>query len=238
MKKLSKTAIAKRERKNLNRRVARKNAAFAKLSPPEKRVEIARDVLAQLASRRLIPATGFWLGIGGTLYDNAHLLDGDDLSSLKNVELQTVLGKMETCTGCALGGIFMCAVEKADKLKVKDLVDFDNCNDEEYSANLDLQTEDVTNYLKKFFSYHQLQMIECAFEMGDGAWKETEFEEGDEMRYKMELAAEFANNDELQDEPGERMRLIMENVVVNGGVFMPRKLPVPRTFWSTPDFKG
>lgn len=248
---LSRLAQAKQARKNLNRRIARKNAAFEGLKPAEKRVAIARDVLAQLASGRLVADTGFWLGNSESTSDDNHLIDADDLASVKNTELQSILGEMDTCTGCALGGLFMCAVEKYDKLKVKDLKEYEYCSDrgDNYDAeDLVLQTVDTVNYLRKFFSNDQLQLIECAFEMGQGAWSEEDYcdDHCDEARLQTwKEACKFATDEmypeadcDLDENPGLRMKLIMENIVANNGMFMPNKRPQVQLVWTTPGFKG
>lgn len=206
-KKLSKKDIEKIKDKvaKENRSVKRRNEQFSKLSPSEKRVQIAYDVLAQLRSKRLIATAGTWLsGDGESLYDQSDVE--------KNVELQTVLKNREQCEGCALGGMFMCAVERHNKLKIGDL---ESPNAGEASEG------DAIHYLRKFFSVDQLDEIEAAFEMGEGA------------RSGSQAAIDFAS--EIDDDE-ERMRLIMENIIVNKGKFVPSKRPVQT--WTTPGFLG
>lgn len=223
-KKLSKKEIEKIKDKLAkdNRSVKRRNELFAQLSPAEKRVQIARDVIAQLASKKLIATSGVWLtGI-----------DGDDLFDKKDVErnpeLQEILAKQESCEGCALGGMFMCAVERHDKLKLADLEvvkDYrqevkDNDGDGELNSG-EASEDDATKYLKKFFSEAQLNDIEAAFERGGGAKRGSE-------------GAQFFA--EEVDDDGERMRLIMENIIVNKGKFVSSKRP--EQTWTTPGFLG
>lgn len=224
-KKLSKKEISKIKDKLAkdNRSVKRRNEEFAKLTPSEKRVQIARDVIAQLASKKLIATAGVWL-TG---------LDGDSLFSEKDVErnpeLQEILAKQETCEGCALGGMFMCAVERHDKLKVGDLEvvkDYKEAvkhygAEDAYLSDGEASEDDATKYLKKFFSEAQLSEIEAAFERGSGA------------KCGSDEAVTFA--DEVDDD-GERMRLIMENIIVNKGKFVPGKRP--EQTWVTPGFLG
>jgi hypothetical protein len=198
-----------------NRQIAKDNAAFEKMTPSEKRVTIARDVIAQLAVGRLVATTGLWLASpNGMLFD--------DSDAEKDLELQAVLKKTKTCEGCAMGGLFMCAVERANKLKVSELVNVDTDEDgESFVTDGEVQGDDAFSYLKRFFSKGQLEMIETAFEQGGGATS-AGFE-----------SESFAENVE---DPGERMRLIMENIVVNKGKFVPHKTPV--MIWSTPGYKG
>lgn len=208
-KKLSKKSVAllKKSVAKENRRIARSNKEFEKMSPSEKRVQIARDVLAQLAAKRLIATPGTWLAGRGESDLFTHEESDNDQ------ELQKVLAKTKQCTGCALGGMFMCAVERADKLKIQDL-------SSEALSTRQMQTDDVFDYMKKFFSREQLEQIESAFEQGEG------------------FAQTYDASDWLEDveEPSERMRLIMENIVANKGKFVLSKPPVKT--WTTPGYDG
>jgi hypothetical protein len=206
-KKLSKKSVAllKETVAKRNRRVTLDNKKFDKMSASEKRVQIARDVLAQLASKRLIATTGTWLA--GS--DEGNLFSRQDVE--KSPELQKVLSKTKECTGCALGGMFMCAVERADNLKIGDLSD-------DTQSQLQIQTDDIFEYMEKFFSRGQLHMIESAFEQGDGHASDED-------------AADWLSE---VDEASERMRLIMENIVVNKGKFVLENRPVQE--WVTPGY--
>lgn len=190
--------------KKENRAIKYRNEQFTKLSPAEKRVQIARDVLAQLRSKRLIATAGTWLSAEY----------GDDLFTREdvdnNVELQEILKKQESCEGCALGGMFMCAVERHNKLKVGNM---------ESPRDGQASEEDAIKYLKKFFTVAQLDEIEAAFEQGGGA------------RSGSDVAVNFASD---VDDDEERMRLIMENIIVNKGRFVPEQKPESR--WVTPGF--
>jgi hypothetical protein len=227
MRKISKIA-AKKLVKNHNRRVREANKRFDALPPAEKRVAIARDVLAQLSSKKLVASRGTWLigSGGGALYDVKDIK--------KNAELQSILAKQEQCQGCALGGMFMCAVRQADKLKLDELN-----NVKEFNFNLELtsypedveldeydqiEMDDAFKYLKRFFPKAQLEMIETAFEQGGGACHSDD-----------EATKNFAYD--VQD-ANDRMRLIMENIVLHKGKFVPSVQPVEVTSWTTPGFTG
>ena len=209
---------------NSNRRIARANKAFEKMSPAEKRVQIARDVLAQLAMKRLVPTEGIWLN--GTNSERGDLFVKTDIK--KNPELKDLLKKRKTCHGCALGGMFMCSVERADKLKVRDLITENEPNfteDEliEFQAADCSVPEGITfDYLEKFFDMEQLEMIESAFERGAGV-----------CHYNS--ASAFAN---VVEDPGTRMELIMQNIIVNKGKFVPSKKFETEIKYHTPGFTG
>src|SRR5690348_12207800 len=82
------------------------NAAFDALLPAEKRVLIAKDVLAQLAARKLLPRPGVW--VESTALKVAYFTPGPidrngfDTFPLRKEQAQD---KLEECRGCALGGL-------------------------------------------------------------------------------------------------------------------------------------
>lgn len=224
MKKSSKKQLqaAKDSVKKVNRQIARDNEKFEAMTPTEKRVQIARDVLSQLRLKRLTAVSGVWLQGG----DDSPLFENKDVE--KNPELKDILAKTERCEGCALGGLFMCAVERADKIKLGELACVKEYKEEakaykntpEYINDVEgtMEFTDAFKYLKKFFSAHQLEMIEEAFEQGSGNCSTTN-----------DHAAGFVID--IDDEE-DRMRLIMENIIVNNGLFKPEKRPVQS--WTTP----
>lgn len=209
-KKLSKKELKEQLAKSVkthNRKVAADNAAFEKLKPAEKRVAIARDVLKHVASRKIIPTHGIWVDTVGSAY----LAGSKEIE--KDPEVQALFTSMKSCNACALGGMFMCAVEKADKLKSSDLQSVKDGRDV-----ADIEQEDVFAYMKKFFSVDQLVKIEAAFEQNGGACNDI-------------AAYDFAPD--VEDAP-ERMRLVMENIIANNGTFKPNRVPVMT--WMTPGF--
>ena len=227
----------RRELKNYNDRTRRANKKFEALSPEDKRVTIARDVLAQLAIGRLKATCSIWLEDPelGDLDDDgdptvSFLISGKDAVKHQDLELQKVLRSKKECNGCALGGLFMCAVERANKIKVSDLLGFESATEsyndgDEYDEepfDLGVDNEDAFGYLSRFFPREQLEVIEAAFELSHGAIVNHE-------------AAAFAID--VRD-PSDRMKLIMQNIIVNEGTFVPEQRPVARTVWDTPGFKG
>jgi hypothetical protein len=110
--------------------------------------------------------------------------------------------------------MFMCAVEKADKLKVSDLQDVKDGSD-----FADIEQEDVFAYMKKFFTVEQLEMIESAFEKNGGACYD-------------ECGEDFAP---LEEDPVERMKLVMQNIILNKGTFDPNL--EPECIYTYPKFK-
>lgn len=112
---------------------------FETLTPAGKRVRIARDVLAQLASKHIRPTKGIYMRI-----DN---LD----KSVPSRELKEYLPEVE-CQVCALGACFVAAVSEANTFSVGQVP---------YGGLGSYQTKE---YLKSYFSKGQMTLIENAFE--------------------------------------------------------------------------
>jgi hypothetical protein len=186
--------------------------SFDKLTAAQKRVRIARDVLAQLAAGKFIATQGLYV-------------EGVPIEGAKSTaSLQTLFKKQKSCEVCALGSMFVASVERKNALNAGDLNGADlseNGKKVEYFG--EFTRSDCTDYLGKFFDHDQLNQIEDCFEGGscDGP--------GDVDFYVF-------FDDEV--EADERMRLIMENIVANGGTFKPEIKPTQRTVYETPGFKG
>lgn len=212
-----------------NRKVTKSNNDFEKMTAKEKRVTIARDVLMQIQSKRLIPKSGVWLlGVVDGVFE-------------KDIELQKVLENVKECEGCALGGMFMCTVERANKLKISQLEDtYINCDQNhknfgEITAN-EVSQNDIYNYMKRFFSKTQLDLIETTFELTNGGAEVSE----SVQKLATDFWADFCVSENKEDgcilDPEDRMRLIMENIVANNGTFVPTKKPL--AVYKTPGYVG
>jgi len=172
-----------------------KNAAFDKLSKAEKRVAIAKDVLAQMSANKIRAERG--------LYVNKMIPSNKLGSEVCDLNPMNTRGG---CNACALGSMFLCAVDKHDKLKVGDLEEINVYGpDGIHQRGVEIFREDTAEYLGKFFSQDQLNQIELAFESGRCP------------------ATESASDDNAT------LRLIMENIIANKGTFKPDKEPVTTT---------
>lgn len=205
----------------------RDNARFAKLTGAQKRVAIAKDVLAQLAVGRIKAHSGtyFKAKVGNKTFK----AEG---------EVQEALAKIPTCSACALGSLFVCTVEKADKLKLSDLSnDFvveewdDRGQIREKVASVD--SDSMHTYLKGFFSLDQLFLIENAFEVSD-INSRSEFEEtsdsdfGASLVFNQKVEEKFGlwgdiDRSGADRREGDRIKMerIMRNIVRNRGRFVP-----------------
>ena len=161
---------------------AKRNAAFEALPANEKRVLIARDVIAQLAIGKLEAQSGTYVETDATVKKASQ-------------DLQVLLKPKDvSCTVCGIGALFVCGVQRGNDLKASSvhLFEDDNVNVGGFQAYA---------YLRRYFSNSQLKMIEAAFEQ----WAH---DKGGDFAY-------YVEDDET------RLRLIMENIILNNGTFNP-----------------
>lgn len=146
--------------KKYNARTRASNAAFAKMTPEQKKVTVAKDVLEQLRVGRLVATNGTYLK--SPTFDGGELDDGDDL--------REAFKKMESCDVCAIGAVFVATVDRLDKLTVGDL-------DYRYCATDDTMRQ----YLDRegVFTQEELEAMENAFEWGA-------FSQANDSRTRME----------------------------------------------------
>lgn len=210
--KLKKQTLAQR-----NAQIEVANKRFMKMPKPRRRVAIARDVLAQLGTK-IIATTGIYL--------QSNDLDGvGDTTKTLGDQLQKHLRKVKSCNACGLGALLFCAVTRANDLKVSDSnVSFGNVPSNK-------------SYLKRFFDTKQLGLIETAFEQG------VRFAETGTSQKQINAAFNFVSEVPKADKYAHtrsahdlRLRLIMENIIANGGTFKPEIKP--RFQIVTPGFKG
>ena len=178
--------------------------AFRKANKARKRVLIAKDVLLQLDLKRFKPTPGHWVkGIKWSIDPDAQVCE-------------LVNGKK--CEVCGIGSLFVSAVEFANKL------DVDEAKKTSESGYLDDKIV-CFNYLHRWFSESQLEAIETAFEMGEGATYSADGMNFWNNIYEDDLGGIYEN-------PELRMRLIMENIIRNKGFFNTEDRPVvkSRTF--------
>lgn len=194
------------------------NEQFAAMSPAEKRVAVARDVLLWLDIKKLTPEPGTYLLVGDGV--------GDDFRTIPTSKLAVVNG--HSCRACALGAVFAVAAERGE-FKVSDAdADADAAHGSwSQAARKRLEDADV-------FSAVQLRLIECAFECASG------FREYQEDPVPFDKAAQYGirilrsipglsedeaprlakAKDDVRSGP-RLMRAIMGNIIDNGGTFIP-----------------
>lgn len=189
---------------------------FNNLSPSEKRVAIAKDVLMDIYIHKLVPTDlGHW--VSGPLNDDYKdcTLSLFDKIYNEEIQLQDFFLKKEQCTVCALGGLFVCAIKKFNDFKIGDL----------YKGGFgnDIHIEDIKLYLGNFFESHQLKLIEIAYEQGKGYYytNEGSFDDGVGEYVKGNDAKLAEAMFDYIPNPTDRIKLIMENIIRNNGEFVP-----------------
>lgn len=177
---------------------------FKSLTPTQRRVAIAEDVIAALRAKRYTAEQSN--GYVTTKVSANNLVSKADLASLNDgveveIDLQSALAKnMKSCTVCAKGAMFVAAVEKFDRLKV-------TVGDQNDDVLEQFNDDDaVCDHLENYFSREQLDLIEEVFE-------ETNYSQYVCDKSDLARATIIINNPDATS----RMIAIMENIVANKG---------------------
>jgi hypothetical protein len=163
------------------------------------RVAIAKDAIEQIKAGRLIPQSGVYLRVEGKSFYRV-----DPRMQIKELVAGT------RCTVCALGAVFIAAVDKRNAIAVREIVEGDGCTSWTFR-----------NYLQNLFSREQLCLIEMAFEQNDSP---GDFGEFGVVVGRDEVLDCWRWVDEVP-ESRDRLTAILENVVRNDGTFKPADLP-------------
>jgi len=162
------------------------------MSAAKRRVAVAKDVLAQLAARKIEVVEGRYLELPDEVLP--------DLES--SAQLHECLPKMDRCLVCARGAAFLSSVRLFNKTRFDDV-----------AAHPDLAASQGS---LRLFGTRQAGMIEAAFELAYSASAETAALGRDTFLACREFGEQF-------DEPVDRLRAIMRNIIENGGTFRPGK---------------
>lgn len=183
-----------------------------RLTKSQMRVAIAKDVISQINSKKLIPRPGVWIcdpKMGGldqhidNLIDKAMDDPKNDTCNFTEFNARDFTKNVNRCEVCALGSIFVSSVNLYNG------VHFEN-GDEALESFNDLSLSP----LSKYFSEESLALIECCFEGEDGAHYNSTSEK--------EFAIGIAYNRSFRS-PKERLIAIMKNIVRNKGDFIPEQ---------------
>lgn len=205
-----------------------KTVPFKDLGPAERRVMIAKDVIAGLRSKRLSAKQGEF--VNDPSEKNFITEKTDEKNCMKKA-----LKKIEKCEVCALGACFVSLTERFNNItlgnvygsELKELkLDFSGgC-----PVTLNLSFDDISQSLQKFFSKSQLAMIEYAFELG--GWINDEGAEGWCLTDKQkDHCTAFYDTFFTVDKNGygydrnqpKLLACIMQNIIENDGLFKPAK---------------
>jgi hypothetical protein len=184
------------------------------MDPAEARVLIAKDALKLIRAGTLIPQSGTYvsLAIPGDIPDDTQV----------HVFLEDALP--DGCYVCALGAVLIATTRRFDMLTVRAFKEFDGPNESTSFDRIPL-----ADYLEKFFSKKQLDLIEVAFEGSTHVY-------GVDMGYltEEELKAVVlfrTDHDVAYSRPC--LMAILQNIIDNNGTFVvpPRgALPTHKTY--------
>jgi len=226
---------------NIQKEIEKRNSLFKKATKAEKRVLIAKDVIAQIKANRYVATSGAFVEaeFNSDIDDFSHILDeanrlmgAKDVVAEYNISLEKAKeainfikkplreayldGTVESCNVCALGGLFMSCTLYNNKTKLDALGSFGEASD---LGDFIDRKKPISNGLDKFFSRSQLELIEQAFEGGDGYFGVgcyTHDACDDDVRRYYTYADKYPKDD-------DRMIAIMNNIVKNNGTFVPVK---------------
>lgn len=172
-----------------------KKEEFQKLPQKCQRMAIAEDVIKRLSD-------GEFSAKRGSFGDWMHRFDVSD-----NIRIIEDMKEGLGCEACALGGMFISCI-KSESIDATDM---------NFRANPFFQ---IKEKLGKIFSEDQLELIECAFESGQGAVSEnwTAYKEKSK-REDFKKARDMFSHRQLSE---ERLLSIMQNILENDGEFVPR----------------
>jgi hypothetical protein len=174
-----------------------------KLTKAEMRIAIAKDVIAQIKAKKYNPTNGVWVVSDcGQEYDDWLLT----AASSCEVDVQVYTKNINKCNVCALGSLFVSAVNKYNNVYGT----FDSVST--YEVFSSIGTEEKKSPLLRYFSSSQLQLIEFTFEGGMGAF----------YFYDNSSTAEraYAFYEQYPDDK-DRLIAIMKNIIKNKGIFKP-----------------
>lgn len=208
-------AKEKAKAEKIRKQIAERNRLFKTATRPEKRVLLAKDVIAQIKAKKIVPDVGRWVLVNEL--DNYE--DPDEARKLgKQSAQKAILGAdVQPCNCCALGGLFLSCTLFNNKTTVSELHNI--------GIGEEIDTgEKFKNGLDKIFSAQQLRLIEIGFE-GRHGWS------GDKLPSQLDVdddgaylsPSDQAALDFYEDNPNKSDRLvtIMKNIVANEGEFIP-----------------
>lgn len=180
-----------------------RNAKFKAADKAQKRILIAKDVLAQLSARKFRPKQGAFVRMTFRKAPES----GTQVCNLIEDSAPRV-----NCQACALGAMMLSEIRHTNALKVKSV--------EDGEGGIYFERDDQGDRLGKYFSTTQLRLVEIAFERGVGYYRDEEDHSiwgGTSFSIREKRAKAMFP---LSKSPAKRMRAIMENIIANGGKFV------------------
>lgn len=191
------------ELQKLNEQIKLHNSEFKKMSAAQKRIAIAKDVLASLKAKKYTAKHRTYCAF--YFKDKKKVPTG-------TVELQDVLlsKNLTSCNVCAMGSVFMAKVSLGNSCKIDIPSHFGFTSIENFN-NIVGDAEDIVDNMKGIFTEKQLREIEYAFEGEDiiNMFDDKPLSFHDKMK-------DFYIRNKSAD---VRLKAIMDNIVENEGTF-------------------
>lgn len=173
---------------------------FSRLSKAEKRVQIAKDVISQLETKKMI-ASHCYVDFSN-IKESDHILDS---ITNEGVQLQKVLPKL-TCEVCAKGSLFISSVTLRNSFKITAI----NING--------LEEEQISYHLSDIFEKGQLDTIETAYETeivkdNTGILYNYNRDHTDLAKKAVRFGKRYTNST-------NRLKAICRNIIENKGTFV------------------
>lgn len=182
------------------------------LDRAEARVAIARDVIKHVQAEVFRASRGVYFGIGfGCVPEWAHGSFESIVLAIRNK------GSRAQCNVCAIGAATISAIglyDDADPLEE----DWGSCvalaieEEADPEDHLSMDSEGMRKVLGRWFTFKQLDLIECAFEC------KSNFRLGDSTLPQREKAAGFGC---FFANASDRLIAIFQNIIDNDGTFRP-----------------
>jgi hypothetical protein len=174
-----------------------------KLTKAEMRIEIAKDVIAQIKAKKYNPMQGRWV-------EQADGPDYDDWlfenATTCKVDVRDYTNNINKCNVCALGSLFVSAVNKYNNVYGT----YDSVST--YEVFSSIGTGEKKSPLLRYFSSSQLQLIEFTFEGGIGAF--YFHDNTPTVKRAYDFHEQYSN-------AKDRLIAIMKNIIKNKGTFKP-----------------
>lgn len=172
---------------------------FEALSKEEKKVLVAKDVLAQIKAGKYIANKGEYVKIYNTPIE---------LSK----DIKKNFNKIEKCYVCGIGACLMSITRFANKLTFEDV----GIRFNDYCCNEDvgISQNKIKSLLTSVFTEEEIATIESLFEGGNTAYAEHNLGLNRRTREAIKYNYEYTLGD-LQ--PKERLIYIMKNIIANKG---------------------
>lgn len=187
-----------------------KNIKWIISKKKQKRIMVAKDVIAQIKAKKYIPNIGAYIK-----YINH--IDGIDF--LEHLDIKSNFKKIQDCSVCAIGATFMSCTKFGNKLNFNDV-----------GGNLKHINEEKIKKLLSIFDPMQLLLIESAFEGPSSSSDRfstkiyglhlSEEDVKATLNFKRKYCPWNEDTWMYEDTYGKLMIAIMQNIIDNDGTFI------------------